>query len=856
MQVQVKDFADTEMLSPYAGRARIPDHRDKIFKDECLFSFDSPECETGLYVCMEKFYGFGRKYVEDYHRKTGRSLFLHLRQIKREVENPKNGPSEDGNVAEPPAEKVSRLAIGVEGGFDLDTKKYTYEDKNTIVLLPGFHTFKIDEKLPTMISMCATEILKAESAVTKRELEEAANSWEGEQLVNSKYAENLEQLQNGVKVPPRGWKCERCDKVDNLWMNLTDGSINCGRKNFDGSGGNNHAVEHYAQTNYPLAVKLGTITSDGKADVFSYAKDEDNMVLDPYLKKHLAHFGINVAVMEKTEKSMVELEIDVNKKFEYSTITESGTQLVPIYGPGYTGMKNLGNTCYMNSVMQVLFTLPQFQEQYVKAANDIYESINFDNTAHEDNFSLQMAKLGCGLMNGEYSIEPNDTLPISNEDQVGHVKVENGIKPVMFKNLIGRGHPEFSGKQQQDAQEFFLHLLTVMERENRKRGQTNHAFSSLQFKVEDRLECGATKQVSYSSRIEDYMPLTIPVDMATNEVDYQAFEVRKREAEAKGLRLEPEETVRRIIPFEACLQQFCSDEIIDGYLSPVTKENTIARKTTRFRTFPDYLLIQLKKFDIDEKWQPYKLDVEVDMPDNIDLACLLKSTDGLQPGEVAMPDGETAGIEPAPPQQEHISPDTEIVRQLTDMGFALEGCKKAAFHTKNAGVEAAMNWVLEHSCDPDFSFPFVNPSDAMAGAAGSVSGTSSAFVPDEQSVEQLINFGFTRAQCVKALKSTSGNMERAADWLFNHPNDNGEEESPAADGPSRNEPLANLTDGSSHYKLVAFISHMGTSTCVGHYVCHILKEGRWVIYNDEKVALSEKTPKKLGYLYLYERIQT
>ena len=56
-----------------------------------------------------------------------------------------------------------------------------------------------------------------------------------------------------------------------------------------------------------------------------------------------------------------------------------------------------------------------------------------------------------------------------------------------------------------------------------------------------------------------------------------------------------------------------------------------------------------------------------------------------------------------------IVPDQEIVRQLTDMGFSLEGCKKAAFHTKNAGVEAAMNWVLEHSGDPDFNFPFVNP---------------------------------------------------------------------------------------------------------------------------------------------------
>ena len=57
------------------------------------------------------------------------------------------------------------------------------------------------------------------------------------------------------------------------------------------------------------------------------------------------------------------------------------------------------------------------------------------------------------------------------------------------------------------------------------------------------------------------------------------------------------------------------------------------------------------------------------------------------------------------------------------------------------------------------------------------------------------------------------------------------------------------------YQLVAFISHMGTSTMVGHYVCHILRDGHWVIYNDNKVALSEKPPKELGYLYLYQRLQ-
>lgn len=66
----------------------------------------------------------------------------------------------------------------------------------------------------------------------------------------------------GVIIPPSGWKCAKCDKTENLWLNLTDGMILCGRRNWDGSGGNNHAVEHYKETGYPLAVKLGTITSD------------------------------------------------------------------------------------------------------------------------------------------------------------------------------------------------------------------------------------------------------------------------------------------------------------------------------------------------------------------------------------------------------------------------------------------------------------------------------------------------------------------------------------------------------------------------------------------------------------------
>lgn len=48
--------------------------------------------------------------------------------------------------------------------------------------------------------------------------------------LRSRHAENLKQLDNGKKVPPSGWKCERCELDCNLWLNLTDGAILCGRK--------------------------------------------------------------------------------------------------------------------------------------------------------------------------------------------------------------------------------------------------------------------------------------------------------------------------------------------------------------------------------------------------------------------------------------------------------------------------------------------------------------------------------------------------------------------------------------------------------------------------------------------------
>ena len=65
--------------------------------------------------------------------------------------------------------------------------------------------------------------------------------------------------------------------------------------------------------------------------------------------------------------------------------------------------------------------------------------------------------------------------------------------------------------------------------------------------------------------------------------------------------------------------------------------------------------------------------------------------------------------------------------------------------------------------------------------------------------------------------------------------------------------LQELLDGQGKYELVAIVSHIGTNTACGHYVAHVKKQGHWCIFNDEKVALSEKLPIEHGYMYLYRR---
>lgn len=129
-------------------------------------------------------------------------------------------------------------------------------------------------------------------------------------------------------------------------------------------------------------------------------------------------------------------------------------------------------------------------------------------------------------------------------------------------------------------------------------------------------------------------------------------------------------------------------------------------------------------------------------------------------------------------------------------------------------------------------------------------------MPNEEGMAMILSMGFTMNQAKKALKATNNSTERAIDYIFSHQDElDAPDDQPQQSASSPAQSNKNYRDGDGKYRLKAFISHMGSSAQVGHYVCHILKDGQWIIFNDNKVQISQRPPKDLGYLYLYERIK-
>lgn len=316
------------------------------------------------------------------------------------------------------------------------------------------------------------------------------------------------------KIPDKSLAhCQECDLKANLWLCMTCGHLGCGRKNYDGTGGNGHGLEHFQTTGHCVNVKIGTITPEGKAAIHCYSCDEE--VVDPELAAHLGVLGIEITNQVKTEKNMAELNLEMNLNATLSKQLEDGKELIQVWGPMNTGIQNLGNSCYMNSVLQVLFSQEEFRNKYSANAED---HLNNCKKYTPECFQCQIQKLGLGLICGKYSQKSLADKYITEEN--GEVPpdtyFQEGIKPQIFKTLIGKGHPEFQTGQQQDVLEYFMYLLDkIMKAE--KQAKAADPGKIFEFEMERRTQCTQCHRVTYKTSKENHLYVRAICDSKVEE---------------------------------------------------------------------------------------------------------------------------------------------------------------------------------------------------------------------------------------------------------------------------------------------------------------------------------------------------
>ena len=722
---------------------------------------------------------------------------------------------------------MSKLAIAAE----TEEERYDTETRVVCYSCPCEKVNMAAGKLPIVVD----GVMKAMTFARQEEVK----AWEQE-FTECEHTLCLQQ-ESSKQIPSQDLgQCSMCGLKENLWLCLECGNLGCGRAQFGGIGGNSHGLAHANSSSHGVAVKLGSITPEGSADVYCYKCDEERV--DSELAKHLAHWGINIAEREKTEKSLMEMQVEQNLRWDFAMTTEDGKELRPLFGAGFTGLKNIGNSCYLASILQCLFSLSDFQTRY-------YHPHDTPPAAYHpaEDLETQLRKLADGLLSGRYSSPQNHVQAVPDNPEVPH---QNGLAPAMFKHLIGRGHEEFSTMRQQDAFELLLHLFKLITISQHPL-PLQDPVRSFRFAMEQRLQCLNCSRVRYRTDEQDNISVSVPVRRKSATPITNDFE--KTDA-LKGADFQS-------VSMRECLDIFTSPDTVE-LTCPSCSSKAGFTKQTKFKTFPQNLAMNARRFEL-VNWVPTKLDIPVEVGDEVFDMSQYKSS-GLQPGEEELPEEadvgavNTSGTAAAGAA---FVPNEVALSQLESMGFPRVRCEKALHATGNSDPESAMTWLFAHMEDTDIDEP-VNHGGGATGAAGSGSGGDE----DTQKIAQLGDMGITAPQARKALRECAGDVNRALDWVFSHPDDPGESSvAPAQADPSSTAPqapIAGSADLPARFELQSIVCHKGGSIHAGHYVAFVRKEipgeeGKgWVLFNDEKVvkALDVDEMKRFAYIYFFTRV--
>ncbi|KAF4017466.1 hypothetical protein G4228_008591 [Cervus hanglu yarkandensis] len=274
--------------------------------------------------------------------------------------------------------------------------------------------------------------------------------------------------------------------------------------------------------------------------------------------------------------------------------------LNPVFGgsgPALTGLRNLGNTCYMNSILQCLCNTPHLADYFNR--NCYQDDINRSNLlGHKGEVAEEFGIIMKALWTGQYRY----------------------ISPKDFKITIGKINDQFAGYSQQDSQELLLFLMDGLHEDlnkadNRKRHKEENNDHLDDFKA-------AEHAWQKHKQLNESIIVALFQGQFKSTVQCLTCHKKSRTFEAFMYLSLPLASTSKCT-LQDCLRLFSKEEKLTDnnrfYCSHCRARRDSLKKIEIWK-LPPVLLVHLKRFSYDGRWKQ-KLQTSVDFPlENLDLS--------------------------------------------------------------------------------------------------------------------------------------------------------------------------------------------------------------------------------------------
>ena len=302
---------------------------------------------------------------------------------------------------------------------------------------------------------------------------------------------------------------------------------------------------------------------------------------------------------------------------------------------GRTTFKNTGNTCFMNSIIQIFAHTPIFREYFtlLDFRTDIYNKIKYEQLEELNNKNISddiIEKIFEDIIADKISAQLAKLL-------LGALLSNETIKPLAFRKKIieldesSGSLYNFKMPIHHDSHEFFGFLIDKIQNEIKDHKKIVHTYCH---------DSNFPKEFSYMDLSDDKQDNLIRIlankekyryfsndNTIINRLFSGLFEIITtcKKCNYKSYKFEAFQTISLQIPnrknnisLDDCFNEFFKEETIDDYCKcECCKFKTKVTRQFRINRFPKILIIQLKRFEFNKNFTGMKkISTPVSYPEN------------------------------------------------------------------------------------------------------------------------------------------------------------------------------------------------------------------------------------------------